>query len=116
MWEMLRIWHEGCEVLDGYCVVELLGENVASAAEDQVVWINDEVGICPVEMDSGDTSWCNRKRLFWPSFDLELEQPDVHVLKKTHWDKVTLITPLKPYAEWLDTGALFPGAPGPFRL
>ena len=67
-------------------------------------------------MDSGDSSWCNRKRLFWPSFDLELEQPDVHVLRKPHWDKVSLITPLKPCSDWLDAGSLFPGEVANRRL
>ena len=96
LWEMLRIWAEGEEVLSGYCVVEFLGENVASAAEDRVVRIDNEIGIRQVEIDSGDTSWCNRKRLFWSSFSLELDQPDVQVTERVNWDKVTLLTTLPP--------------------
>ena len=64
------------------CTVDMLGENVAGRSPKDIMVMNRELRLLPYELDGSDISWCNRKRLFWASFEVDPDLEDVTCIEK----------------------------------
>ena len=92
--------------------VHLFGECVASMQTDQLQAINEILGVTPIQICSGECSWCRRPRLYWISWPVN-EEPGVTLEEGRDKNKARLHAERPPLRSWAQRG-VEPCGDGPF--
>lgn len=107
--EAIRVLEPGRAFCEGFARALLLGENVASADEDEVATVSSDLCVRALEACTGDVSGCRRPRVYLPDREVEAEEKVVWSFGQGRWVAKLLPDGLPPCREWLDKGAELPG-------